>query len=467
MARPKQAVVVIHGIGEQRPMDTLRGFVEAVLPDTIESSKSKYRNKPDRMSESFELRCLQAPSNKGLGRPITDFYEYYWAHHMRGSSYSAVVTWLFDLLRRPPWQIPAALRPLYYLSYVCLLTAAAILVWGLLAQPENKSLVASILTLYERKQFYFALLVLGLQWIGSYFLLSYVADAARYLTPSPDNIDERNKIRAEGIKLLRALHESKKYFRIIIVGHSLGSVIAYDIIRHLWVDMRRPRNPHPMKQEKAKEFDQVIEKLFPENEAAGTSKASAVELFQQAQHALWHEHRSASIPWLVTDFITLGAPLAHSSLLMADNPESFEQRKIEFEYPCCPPVSVQETHYLESYLVAEQPHPISVRIPHHGAPFSTTRWANLYFPYSKMLLGDLIGGPLHGVFGKGIRDVAVRPSNEGALQRTLYSHVCYWKKPTSANTSRKWEAGCADTITALQSALRLECLRSKEQWPEP
>jgi len=26
----KQAVLLIHGIGEQRPMDTLRGFVETV-----------------------------------------------------------------------------------------------------------------------------------------------------------------------------------------------------------------------------------------------------------------------------------------------------------------------------------------------------------------------------------------------------------------------------------------------------
>jgi hypothetical protein len=28
----RQAVVVIHGIGEQRPMDTVRGFVKAVVP---------------------------------------------------------------------------------------------------------------------------------------------------------------------------------------------------------------------------------------------------------------------------------------------------------------------------------------------------------------------------------------------------------------------------------------------------
>ena len=31
--RITQAVVIIHGIGEQRPMDTLRSFVDAVLPE--------------------------------------------------------------------------------------------------------------------------------------------------------------------------------------------------------------------------------------------------------------------------------------------------------------------------------------------------------------------------------------------------------------------------------------------------
>ena len=31
----KQAVVLIHGIGEQKPMDTVRGFVESVLPPSV------------------------------------------------------------------------------------------------------------------------------------------------------------------------------------------------------------------------------------------------------------------------------------------------------------------------------------------------------------------------------------------------------------------------------------------------
>ena len=57
----KQAVVVIHGIGEQRPMDTLRAFADAVLPD-VEPGKEKFWSKPDKLSDLFELRVLQSTS---------------------------------------------------------------------------------------------------------------------------------------------------------------------------------------------------------------------------------------------------------------------------------------------------------------------------------------------------------------------------------------------------------------------
>jgi len=68
----KQAVVVIHGIGEQRPMDTLRGFVEAVIPADTPEATPFYWSKPDRFSRNFDLRVL-----KSAGRNSTDFYEYY------------------------------------------------------------------------------------------------------------------------------------------------------------------------------------------------------------------------------------------------------------------------------------------------------------------------------------------------------------------------------------------------------
>lgn len=35
--------------------------------------------------------------------------------------------------------------------------------------------------------------------------------------------------------MLEALHDKDEYDRIVIVGHSLGSVIGYDITTHAWV----------------------------------------------------------------------------------------------------------------------------------------------------------------------------------------------------------------------------------------
>jgi len=43
----RQAVLVIHGIGEQKPMETLRSFVSAVLPGEGVFSK------PDTISLSY------------------------------------------------------------------------------------------------------------------------------------------------------------------------------------------------------------------------------------------------------------------------------------------------------------------------------------------------------------------------------------------------------------------------------
>ena len=68
----------------------------------------------------------------------------------------------------------------------------------------------------------------------AYLIVDYVGDAARYLSPLPRNIRLRQKIRGECVRLLRTLHASGEYDRIIVVGHSLGSVIAYDAITHLW-----------------------------------------------------------------------------------------------------------------------------------------------------------------------------------------------------------------------------------------
>jgi hypothetical protein len=440
--RVRQAVVVIHGIGEQRPMDTLRGFVDAVLEENPKFSV-KYRNKPDAMNAEFETRCLQAPGDHKAGRPLTDFYEFYWAHHLQNSRYTQVLSWLTGLMRRPPKAIPPPLVPAYWLTWgLALLT---VLFWGgsLVAagagsSPFFEGLERNYLPLFA------GLLTFVGQWIGSRLILGYVADAARYLTPSPDNIEARNRIRGEGIKLLRSLHTEGKYNRIVVVGHSLGSVIGYDIIRNLWVDLRKPVIPYPQKQTELKGFRAEAAKL-----GKGETTPAQVEAFQQAQHRLWQEYRRVGIPWLITDFITLGSPLTHAQLLMADRPEDLTRRKNQFEYPCCPPCGGEDLYYGQQYRLTSNGTSVlrKIFIPHHGTPFSCIRWTNIYFPYHDLIFGDLIGGPLSGVFGNGVRDMGVSPATERLLDRSLSSHTRYWHGGPALET--------------LRQVLRLDFLRGK------
>jgi hypothetical protein len=314
------------------------------------------------------------------------------------------------------------------------------------------------------------------QWLFGRAVLGYLGDAARYLTPDPENIEARTRIRAEGVKLLRSLHNSRRYARVVVVGHSLGSVIGYEVLRHLWDEMRTPSFDVAAPQPEAKNFEVAISAV---NEPPrGKSRAEVVSDFQEAQHRLWREQRGLGTPWLVTDFVTLGSPLAHASLLLEDPLITLERRKLERELPTCPPTSGEdETHYGETHEVKDPKgtRKWHFRIPHHGAVFSGTRWTNLYFPHRRLILGDVVGGPLAGVLGWGIRDVPVRPSVGGLWARTLASHTRYWRRPPIASPredkeSRKKQdevSGTKSAIVALRSALQLESKRAKEPWPSP
>src|SRR6202043_2411707 len=61
---PKQAIVVIHGMGEQMPMDTIKGFVRAAWETVTGLATDKLPNptevwsKPDGRTGSLELRRI-------------------------------------------------------------------------------------------------------------------------------------------------------------------------------------------------------------------------------------------------------------------------------------------------------------------------------------------------------------------------------------------------------------------------
>jgi hypothetical protein len=406
----RQAVIVIHGIGEQRPMSTLRGFVAHVLPAS-EQNRSRLFSKPDRMSQTFELRRLSVEQSRR--RPATDFYEYYWAHHMQGTKLRHLWPWARAILLRRPVNVPTQLLPLWTLSWLLaigalLLLAAGRIDTGLGAASSFGGLVLAAL---------FALVQgVAINWLG---------DAARYLSPLPSNIAARHAIRSEGLAFLKQLHKSGRYDRIVLVGHSLGSVIGYDILTIYWSQVNA-RNNRP---------DRARQRALDDVERLGRgldakSKDEELAAFQAAQRALWQEQRQLGNPWLVTDFVTLGSPLAHADLLLATGRDDLRTRQEQRELPRCPPTgelqrrnsTIERYHYVKQYAVDGQPR--SIRVLHHAAPFGVTRWTNIFVPIRLGVLGDLVGGPLRPVFGHGIRDI---PVSDGWRRFVpVLSHTRYW-----------------------------------------
>ncbi len=422
----KQAVVLIHGIGEQRPMQNLRAFVDAVWTtddgahDGGEFTGGRVLwSKPDFVSDSFELRRLTTIKNCAGVR--TDFYEFYWAHLMDGHRWRHVTAWARLLLFRWPWTVPPKLRGLWViLLLLCLIppTAAAV---GFLTVGDGRleSAIAAIGGAVAG-----LLATLG----SSRFLIDRVGDAARYLNVAPPNIERRHNIRIAGLRLIRNLHNRRdgeggpEYDRIIVAGHSLGSVIGYDILTHAWARTQR----EPKTQEQAVALD-ALDKLSVSEPGS--------DAYQEAQGRYLAEIQAQGIDWRVTDFVTLGSPLAYADLLLAENGKEFARRIMDRELPTCPPECENESLAYEKH---------GKRVPNHAAVFGPTRWTNLYFPSRFVVFGDIIAGPLQGVLGEGIRDVPLTIRRRWGL----LAHTLYWR-------SGSFKTKTEPHITALRGALRL------------
>jgi hypothetical protein len=131
-----QAVVVIHGMGEQRPMDTIKSFVGAVWEtDEVITQNglphpTQTWSKPDVRTGSLELRrittreTIKSPP-EFPGGVRTDFYELYWADLTAGSTWRAFTGWVKGLLIRPISRVPAGVRSTWiFLWAVTLLVIA-------------------------------------------------------------------------------------------------------------------------------------------------------------------------------------------------------------------------------------------------------------------------------------------------------------------------------------------------------
>ncbi|WP_374472195.1 hypothetical protein [Phenylobacterium sp.] len=328
----------------------------------------------------------------------------------------------------------------------------------------------------------------GVQFARLYssFLVPVMADSARMLSATPENIPARDRIRRRGMELLEALHHSERqYDRIIFVAHSLGSIVAYNVINQYWGNIYRLLDHGQTAAERAR----VEQKALALNEAAAhAAAASGRKALTEARlayraavrdyHAVlkapdralnpqdveWLTAEYASVghllrrtlrtlnriekreprpppprpPWLISDFVTIGSPLTYGKLLMAGGGEDFEAQFRTRRHAECPPSMLPREGFTYKGRV------------HHAAAFAATCWTNIFFETEGLIRGDIIGGPVAGAvkegrFGWGPQDVAVR--REPRMPE--FAHNAYWCFYTAA------DGAPAEHVLALRAALCL------------
>jgi hypothetical protein len=461
----KRAVVLIHGMGEQVPMATLRGFVDAVWTSNAgvignrpdgDTGRARVRNpvwfKPDERNHSYELHRITTEFDEGGVR--TDFYEYYWAHLMHGSTWEQVVGWIRNLLLRSPINVPYGVFHVWLTAWA--IVALFVLLIAALAWWRLNPWVAAVA----------AALALAAPVIGKLrpslrrTLVAVVGDVARYVEPYPPNVARRQEIRERGVALLERLMgvnaESiaanrdrirkgeplvwkRDYEEIIVVGHSLGTIIGYDILKHAFARINTlvgVTEPKPA----LRAIELYCRKMRRKPDQF------AFDCFSRLQTDAAKELVSQGSPWIVSRFVTLGSPLTHAEFLMAESHDDLRDRQASRVLPICPPVmewdantKVEHFSYPSPFFqrsASKRPKDNAQRVPHHAAHFGFTRWTNLHSPHSWVLRGDLVSGPVSATFGLpgktdrtmmlgGALDIELAP-DPGTFGPWL-THIQYWR----------------------------------------
>ena len=503
----REAVVIIHGIGEQAPLSTVRAFVgrrtvtsrgQEARGGVVEPTDVVFTEPSPAATRTDDLTYVVAWDQSVLARGIlderpgwglhertavTEFHEFYWAPRYRSTTTGHLTGWLVPLVLRRlstfttprlrgPSGVVRAVPAIVLLAAIAAalayragvfplwatLTAMGVAVVLALLVGTFLGLIAvvKVVALCVGALVAVACLVWGLDTVTSVLgavgtsalvaaLGGFLAvrttrtlgDAARYLGGTqPGNVEENEVIRERVLDLLARLHEARdpdtgryRYDRIVVVGHSLGSVIAYDAVRLLWSRWSRS--------------------LVLPSHAAGTVAAEAVNAVETAGQALrtaaspteldaareayWAAQRGAQLVlrdlpeaagarrWIVTDLVTLGSPLTYADAFLATGPEDLADRFEERSLAAVPP-TVQRVRRAAG-------HPYRLWVPgpeggttrwHHAAPFACVRWTNLWFEH------DIVGGPVAPHFGPGVRDVSLGGTRWLAGMAFAYPHSSYW-----------------------------------------
>lgn len=547
----KQAVIVVHGMGEQRPMETLRSFVTAVwetdadgnIPQVMDEARRTWIV-PDRRNGILDLSRITTRANEDGVR--TDFFELYWADVFTGNTLQQLYGWLRGLLFRWPLQVPKDVFWAWLLLWFLSIGAAAAIFYVMTHDPLSifkklelafndeptflQALAAAVLSLalfffmegrlrnvlkHNPGAFHLTFskllppaallivflgvllfapwnllgdgkfLLLGLAaliaWLIKAVIVPYLGDVARYTQNAPWAIEARAQIRARGLGLLRQLHGrgadgqpqgAGEYQRVIVVGHSLGSVVAYDLLRYYWAEAgpvgKNSASPETI--QALIKVDDYVTSCSDQKDSAAGKESFAFGEYVNKQSRVANAMSATHDGWKITDFVTLGCPLTHAEFLIANDKPQFDKMVRELVLPASVPVQdvTRGSFLYDPHYGANGGDPLQKRAD-HGAVFACTRWTNIFDPARGIVFGDFISGPLAENFGKGVKDIAVfirmKRRILGWLGSGFFTHTDYWnakasgqkaaENDRSARPSEPPDENRRDHVTELKLALNL------------
>lgn len=243
----KTAVLVIHGIGEQNPYEPLDAFARGLFTELQHEIPTAMLT-PLKIGHSDWTQAAIRIADPKTDDAV-DIFEYYWAPYTE-NKLGAVKTlwWLLKTDLSPIWHLRNNLTELSYayrektgrylwllfrefrrilflylpLAYACVWLIRSL---GSYAAPSLLTKPAAL--------GWKSIAALSFSLLLSYVLTKYVADVAVYTSADEksSNYATRTQILNGSTAALATL--LKQYERVLLAGHSLGSVIAYDTIDEL------------------------------------------------------------------------------------------------------------------------------------------------------------------------------------------------------------------------------------------
>jgi hypothetical protein len=243
----RTAFIVIHGIGEQNPFETLDGFGRGMLKlfekQGIDFKLAhKLRHHPSKWTESY----LRITPKRG-GKSAIDLHEVYWAYLTEGKISNAEMRdWLATTLagtKKFFAENQQLIDQYEEASQIEQLTRINRNLW--LAALVYPILSTTIKLLNPFERFGWSWIGSAKKWLGGLidpYLTGYLGDVAIYTTTDRKSkfFNVRQRILKDSLEMIKGVLNDPEVERVILCGHSLGSVIAYDSLNRLQIEHSTP-----------------------------------------------------------------------------------------------------------------------------------------------------------------------------------------------------------------------------------